>query len=185
MKIFMVLSILFILLTWCSSDSSTQTIESWLVLKETAWFDMSVPANWNVLTWTSNTLPNPKNWKIDLAVTSSELKFWFSSNLLVLSQELEKSVDSTTFSNWNHVWWAREYLEYNKLESKTIEFLDKDTSDLYIFEARYNTITPKLKFLQTGRVCTGRKAYLITMAISSDIKDTSKYEEIIKTFKCK
>ena len=70
------------------------------------------------------------------------------------------------------------------MESKSIDFLDSDTSNIYIFEAKYNIQTPKFKYLQVGKVCKDT-GYLVTIALSTDIKDTSKYEEMIKTFQCK
>jgi hypothetical protein len=103
---------------------------------------------------------------------------------LILSQKLDKNISSIDFSILNNVWSSREYVEYLKIESKNIDFLDNDKSNLYVFEAKYNIQTPKFKYLQVGKVCKNIW-YLITIALSTDVKDTSKYEEIIKTFQCK
>lgn len=169
----------------CSSSSSTTENVTWLTSYENKDFAIDLPSNWSILTNSWNVLPNPKNWEISLAATSTELKYWFSNNLLVLWQKLNKAVTSLDFSILNNVWSTKEYLEYTKLESKSFEFSDADKSNLYIFEAKYNTTTPKLKFLQVWKVCWISKAYLLTIALSTDIKDTSKYEEVLKTFKCK
>jgi len=56
---------------------------------------------------------------------------------------------------------------------------------LYIFEAKYNYDTPKLKFLQTAHICNQTDAYFFTIALSPLVRDTSKYEAFLKTFKCK
>jgi hypothetical protein len=55
---------------------------------------------------------------------------------------------------------------------------------LYVFEAKYNMDTPKLKFLQTAHICSGTKAYFMTIALPTDIDDTSKYEYLLSTFNC-
>lgn len=158
---------------------------SWLTKYENDQFSISLPSNWNILTDSWNVLPTPKNWEISLAASSNELKYGFSNNLLILSQKLDKKITSLDFSVLNNVWSTKEYLEYLKLDSKSFEFSDWDKSNLYIFEAKYNTKTPKLKFLQVWKVCNLSKAYLLTIALSTDVKDTSKYEEVLKTFKCK
>lgn len=181
-KFFILLSILFI--TSCST-SQNQWAVTWVTNYDNKDYTVNIPENWDIISNTWNSLPNPKNWEISLAITSKELKYWFTSNMLILSQNLQKQVSSIDFSILNNVWSTKEYLEYTKIESKTIDFADNDKSNLYIFEAKYNIKTPKLKFLQVWKVCWISKWYLITLAISSDIKNTSKYEEIIKSFKCK
>lgn len=182
-KLFVILS-LFTLLFSCSSSNDEATV-TWLVDYENTDFSMSLPSNWENLTWTSSILPKPKSLEISLAVSSNELKYGFSNNLLVLKQDLLKSTTSLDFSILNNVWSTKEYLEYTKIESKSIDFADSDKSNLYVFEAKYNTTTPKLKFLQVWKVCSSKKWFLLTIALSTDIKDTSKYEEVLKTFKCK
>lgn len=171
-----------LILTSCGD--SEEWVVSWLSLHEGTEFSMNIPSNWSVITHDSQILPSPKTSQIELAVSSEELKYWFSNNLLILSQKLDKKVSSTDFSILNNVWSSREYVEYLKLESKSIDFLDTDTSNIYIFEAKYNIQTPKFKYLQVGKVCNNT-GYLITVALSTDIKDTSKYEEMIKSFQCK
>jgi hypothetical protein len=76
-------------------------------------------------------------------------------------------------------------LDYKKLESKNFSFTDKEESILYVFEAKYNLDTPKLKFLQTAHICNANKAFLLTLAIPTNIKDLSKYEYLLSTFECK
>jgi len=55
---------------------------------------------------------------------------------------------------------------------------------LYVFEAKYSSETPLLQFLQTAYVCKNKKAFFITMALPIEIKDTTKYQKMIATFKC-
>lgn len=150
-NIFVLLLVSFFLTSCSSTSSSSEVQATGLTDQSTSYFSMKTPEKWTVLS--GSTLPTPKQGTISLAVTSDELKYGFASNILVLTQTLEKEVSSKDFSILNNVGSTREYTEYNKLESKSIEFTDKENSDLYIFEARYNTSTPKLKFLQTARVC--------------------------------
>lgn len=184
MKKYIILITLIFLFS-CSLINNNKNKIDWLTTYENNQFSISIPSNWIILSNSWNILPNPKNWKISLAASSNELKYGFSNNLLILQQDLNKLVTSLDFSILNNVWSTKEYLEYLKLESKNFEFSDFDKSNLYIFEAKYNTTTPKLKFLQIWKVCGLSKAYLLTIALSIDVKDTSKYEEILKTFKCK
>lgn len=184
MKKALVIGLLTFIMFSCSSSDEQKV--TWLTLHDSTNFSLSIPSNWNVITKESNILPNPKTSQIELAVSSEELKYWFSNNLLILSQNLDKKISSIDFSILNNVWSTKEYLEYLKLESKNIDFADWDKSNLYIFEAKYNTTTPKFKYLQVWKVCNKEEQwYLLTIALSTDIKDTSKYEEILKTFKCK
>lgn len=176
--------ITFLILFLVSCSGNQEGVVTGLTLHEWWKFEMSIPSNWSIITSDSEILPNPKSSQIELAVSSEELKYGFSNNLLILSQKLDKNISSVDFSILNNVWASREYLEYLKLESKNIDFLDNDKSNIYIFEAKYNIQTPKFKYLQVGKVCKDTW-YLITIALSTDIKDTSKYEEIIKTFQCK
>ncbi|QFR39445.1 hypothetical protein A9Q91_04425 [Candidatus Gracilibacteria bacterium 28_42_T64] len=148
-------------------------------------FSISIPASWGVIEDVERILPKPSDGNIELAVTSKEIKAGFSNNMLILSDTLNTFTTSKEFSMLNNVGASKDYLEYTKLDSKEIIFTDEEVSILYIFEAKYNMETPKLKFLQTAHVCNQNKAFLFTIALSTEIKDTSKYEALIKTFKCK
>ena len=85
----------------------------------------------------------------------------------------------------NNIWAQTDYLDYTKIASKDFKFTDEEISTLYIFDAKYNLDTPKLKFLQTAHICNQTKAYFLTLAIPTTIKDTSKYEYLLSTFNCK
>lgn len=177
--IFLFLS-LFLFSCWDEENITS----SWLIKFENNEFSINIPSTWTIIKNNDNILPKPKVWNIDLAVSSDELRFWFSNNLLILSQTLNKKINSLDFSILNNVWSSREFLEYTKLESKTFDFNNQDKSQIYVFEAKYNTSTPKLKYIQVGKVCIN-KWYLLTIALSTDIKDNSIYEDILKTFECR
>ena len=174
--------ILTVFLVSCWSESSTSN--DGLVTTTTNNISVSIPSNWNIIKNTDNILPKIKWWKIELAVMSSKIINWFSNNLLILSDDLIEKVSSKEFSMLNNIWAQTDYLDYVNLWSKEIKFLDEDVSMLYIFEAKYNLNTPKLKFLQTAHVCND-KWYFLTLAIPTNIKDTSKYEYLLSTFTCK
>jgi hypothetical protein len=104
--------------------------------------------------------------------------------MLILKTKVAKDISSKNFSTLNNVGSSRDYKNYLKLAEADITFNDSVISSLYTFEAKYNETTPNLKFLQTAVVCKNLDAYLITLALNMDVKDTSKYEDMLKTFKC-
>lgn len=179
-----ILLILPLFLFSCFWSNDEETKIEWLILYNWENYDINIPSDWNIITKESNILPTPKTSKIELAISSDELKYWFANNMLILSQKLNKNISSTDFSILNNVWSSKEYKEYLKLESKNIEFTSWWNSNIYLFEAKYNIETPKFKYIQTWVVCNNTW-YLITIALSTEVKDTTKYQEIIKSFKCK
>ena len=170
-------------LVWCWDEVVTDT--TWLIKAETENLSISIPANWEVIEDTDSILPKAKDGKIELVVTSKVATNWFANNLLILSDELSTFTTSKDFSMLNNIWASTDYLDYKKLEWKEFKFLDEELSELYIFEAKYNLDTPKLKFLQTAHVCNQKTAFFLTVAIPTNIQDTSKYEYLLSTFACK
>lgn len=167
------------------TDELSGSERKWLIEKQYSDFAISIPVSWEIIENKESILPKPSEWDIELAVTSKELKWGFSNNLLILSDKLNSFTTSKDFAMLNNVWATDDYLDYTKLDSKEITFSDEEISLLYIFEAKYNLDSPKLKFLQTSHVCNTNKVFLLTIAITTDIKDTTKYEQLISTFKCK
>ena len=173
-----------VLLSSCfgiGSESSNKS--AWLSEYKWEWFNVDVPASWDIIDGQSGVLPLPSSWKIVLAASSTNVNNNFSNNFLILAEDTKVWVDSEEFSKVTHISSQEDYYYYNKTSEKNITFLDEMSSILYVFEARYNQNTPKIQFLQTGRLC-GDKSYLLTIAVSSTW-DSSKYEEILKTFECK
>lgn len=179
----MVKKYLFFLLFLTSCWVTWTTNTDWLTSYSWNGYSLSIPSTWNILTDSENLIPKPSHWKVELSVRSKEVKLWFSNNLLVLSTDLTDTVTSKDFSLWNTAWAENDYRDYKKLEAKDITFDDKEIWYLHIFEWRYNQNTPKLKFLQTAHVCD-KKVYSITIALSIDNTDYSKYEKILNTFAC-
>lgn len=184
-KILATLFLTFFLFSCFGWESTTIENVTWLTDIENDFYKISIPEKWTKLESNDPSLPKPKTWEVTLAAISWELAYWFSNNLVVLTQNLAKETTSNDFSILNNVWATKEYSEYTKLDSKSIEFSDWDSTTLYVFEAKYNTNTPKIKFLQAWKVCNYKKAHLLTIALSTDNKDTSSFEDVIKSFKCK
>jgi len=177
--------LIFISLFLVSCWDTTTDSATWLIKTETENISISIPSNWKIIESTKDILPKAKSWEIELAVMSENVVNGFSNNLLILSDDLNKFTTSKEFSMLNNIWAQTDYLDYTKISSKDITFTDEEVSTLYIFDAKYNLDTPKLKFLQTAHICNQNKAYFLTLAIPTTIKDTSKYEYLLSTFNCK
>ena len=182
-KVFVLFFLLFFLYSCFGGENNVSNI--WLNEYESTDFSMKIPSSWDIIQNKDKILPKPNSWEIELAVTSKDINDWFANNLLVLSTKLNSFTTSKDFSMLNNIWAEKGYLNYNKLNSKDITFVGEEKSILYIFEAKYNTDTPKLKFMQTSHICNQNKAFFLTIALLPSVKDTSKYEDIFKTFKCK
>lgn len=168
-------------LSACTLPGTQTESTSNLLLVEHEDFSLQVPKNWTPNT--QSNLPTPKIGSIALSYISPEVKYGFSNNLLVLTDALDMPVTSKKYSELNNVQTTKKYLEYTKLKNEAILFSDSDESMLYIFEARYNTATPRMKFLQTAKVC-GTRVYLMHIALSLD-KSADTYKDILKTFECR
>lgn len=75
------------------------------------------------------------------------------------------------------------YIQYEKIDAYPIRFRDSDSSRVYIFDAKYNNQTPKLRFIQTAKVC-GSDVYLLHFAISLN-RSPDDYIKLLETFHCK
>ncbi len=142
---------------------------------------MSTPKTWIVVDKAA--LPVTKNGTIALALTSTDIVSGYSNNMSILKERLAEAMSSKKYSIVNYALTTSAYADFVKLEEKAIAFEDKDESNLYIFEAKYNNTTPKQKFIQTSKVC-GDTVYLITFGLGLTTGGTTKYEDLIKTFTC-
>ncbi|MDD5213859.1 MAG: hypothetical protein PHG82_05525 [Candidatus Gracilibacteria bacterium] len=183
-KYIIFLSSVFLLSSCFFSSTATPVDSSSLKQYVGSGFTMSTPNSWTLIDKNSSTLPKPNGSSIALAVTSPDMKYGFANNMLILKTKVAKDISSKNFSTLNNVGSSRDYKNYLKLAEADITFNDSVISSLYTFEAKYNETTPNLKFLQTAVVCPSLDAYFITLALNVDIKDTSKYEDMLKTFKC-
>ena len=149
-----------------------------------AWegFSINTPATW--IPVDKAALPVTKNGTIALALTSTDIVSGYSNNMSIIKEKLTEAMTSKKYSVVNYALTTGEYKEFVKLDEKVITFGDKDESNLYTFEAKYNTNTSKQKFLQTAKVC-GDTVYLMTFGLGLSTPNTTKYEDLIKTFTCK
>ena len=180
MKKLLILSSFLLILASCGW-SSTATDDSSVTSISWTWFSMNVPKSWTNVE--QKALPNTKNGKIEIAYTSSEISAWFANNLVVLSENLTAKTTSLEYGITNYVRTTWSVLDYLKLSETNFKFSDGDESKIYTFEAKYSASTPKRKFLQTTKVCDS-KGYLVTVWINLDNTSTSKYENLLKSFKC-
>jgi hypothetical protein len=147
---------------------------------ETEDITIRVPKTWSgKTTW----LPTPRIWSIVAAFVSPEIKQGFANNLLIISDTLVNIMTSRRYSELNNLQTKKNYYEYSGQREEDITFSDNETSRVYVFEARYNETTPKLKFIQTARVC-GTKVYLLHFTLSPE-KKSENYISLLKTFTCK
>lgn len=144
-------------------------------------FSIDTPKTWIAVN--NGTLPLIKDGTIALALTSVEIVSGYSNNMHIIKEKLTEAITSKKYSIVNYAFSTGEYKEFVKLDEKTITYPDKDEANLYIFEAKYNINTPKMKFIQTAKVC-GDTVYLITFGLGLTMGDTTKYEDLIKTFTC-
>jgi len=169
-----------LLLTSCWGGSENAPLQK----HETDNFSIEIPTAWEIIKNDDKILPNPKAGNIELAVTSPDIDGGFANTLLILSQDLAKDTTSKDYSRLNNVGSNKDYVNYVALENKEFTFSDEDKTNFYAFEAKYNTTTPKYKFIQVGKVCK-KKWYLLTVWLSLDVEDTGKYEDFLKSFTCK
>lgn len=111
------------------------------------------------------------------------MRYGFSNNIIILEDTLDVPMTSKRYSELNNIQTTRNYLEYTKLSDEALLYSDDDEARIYVFEARYNTTTQRMKFVQTAKVC-GTTVYLMHAAIALD-KDAGNYVNLLKSFQCK
>lgn len=178
-KYFLIFSIIFFLFSCFSSGTNNG-----LTLFENDDFQINIPETWEIIKDTNKVLPKPKVWEINLVVKSKKEINWFANNLVILSENLSQTTNSTNYSISSQINSSKNFETHKKLkEEEEITFLDETKSKLYFFEARYNSNVQTLNFIQTAKVCD-KKWYLITIALSKNIKKIQKYKNILSSFEC-
>lgn len=177
-----ILFISIIFMSSCSFLPGTQTeVQDNASLYTGSWFTIQVPSLW--LQNTGILLPNPKSGVLELALISPSIRYGFSNNLIIMKDRLNGIITSTRYAELNSVQTSKNYLEYTKIQDDPIIFSDTDSSRVSVFEAKYNPSTPRLKFIQTAKVC-GTDVYLIHFSLALD-KIPDPYIALAKTFNCK
>jgi hypothetical protein len=162
------------------TEDEGAVVEENTVQYEDKLVSMRVPKTWSGKT---DNLPTPRVGSIVAAFVSPDVKQWFANNFLILSDTLMNIMTSRRYSELNNLQTKKNYYEYGSLKEEDITFLDNELSRVYVFEARYNETTPKLKFIQTARVC-GTQVYLLHFTLSPE-KKSENYISLLKTFTCK
>ena len=140
-----------------------------------------LPKSWTGVKLTD--IPSPRVGSIIAAYKSTDVKYGFSNNIIIMQDRLSNLMTSAKYSELNNLQTTRNYLEYTKLREEIITFTDAETSRLYVFEARYNETTPRMKYIQLARVC-GSDVYLLHVSLTLD-KSPDNYIELLRTFRCK
>lgn len=174
----------FFLLTSCWETAVEEDSSGSLTLHTWSGFSINMPSSWEIIQNKDKILPKPSFWEIEFSVKSKSEIDNFFNNMLILSWELDEETSSKNYSIENNIWAKKEYMSYKLIIEKDFNYNDGELSRLYVFNARYNSQTPLLSFLQTTRVCSWIKAYLITIALPANVEDINKYEELIKSFTC-
>jgi len=181
MRIFLSFLLFSLLLTGCTLPGTQVESTDNTTMYEGSSFSVAVPKNWTEAT--GSLLPNPKKGIIELAYISPETKYGFANNLVIMSSILESPMTSKKYSELNQFQTTGNYLEYTKIQDNELTFTDDEVTRVYIFEARYNQSAPRMKFVQTARVC-GTTVYLLHLSLALD-KDPTLYLPLIQTFQCK
>lgn len=145
-------------------------------------FQLPLPADWTV-TGSIASLPANPHAKVVVAAISPEKKYNFSENIIVLEQSLSAIGSSQQYSDHNHQEKKSAYQSYSLVESGDIFFLDTDYSSYYVFDAKYNTQTPKMRFIQTAKFC-GTKVYFLHATINLG-KKAKDFLPLFRGFRCK
>ncbi len=148
-------------------------------------FSIDLPEFWEDLSWTwFKDFSKLKNWKLELISFWSE-KNWFHNNLVIISKELDYEIDSYNFALKNNPKDYELYEYFFLKNSKEFIFSDWDKSILYEFIVQYNKDSKDYLFMQIPKICAWKKSFFLTIWLNLDIKDTTIYENILKSFKCK
>jgi len=180
-KIILLISVF---LFWCSSSTQLSNEDSLVVYNWNS-FSIDIPSSWEVMdqSWITN-LSKPRDWNFELIVSSNTQDWNFANNLIILSKDLDEVLTSYEFMWKNDPKDYTSYTYFLEDKSEDFQFNDWEKTKLYVFSAKYNKDNDVLKFIQTWRVCNEKKSFFLTIGVSLNIKDTTKYEDILKTFKC-
>lgn len=100
-----------------------------------------------------------------------------------MSDKLDYIGTSKQYSEQNNIQTQKKYLEYNAVSNGAVLFGDSDESKYFVFTAKYNNQTQKLKFVQTAKIC-GTKVFLLHASMALDTDPTT-FVNIFRTFSCK
>lgn len=122
---------------------------------------------------------------IVLAYSSLNYTNGFANNIAITEEPLKQAFTSLEYADANSINSARFLDNYTKLDEKSITVKDENNKDIpariHIFEARMDKIEKLRKYIQLY-VTQGMTGYTITVVTSLDEQDTTKFENLLKTF---
>lgn len=173
-----------VLVASCSKNSTETPSVEWKSASVVtgSGFSIAIPSWWSS-SGTLEALGNPQTGKILLAAVSPTKKYNLANNIIIMEDDLEKIGSSAQYTELNNFQTQKKYSEYSLVTTGPVLFSDSDESKYYVFDAKYNTNAPKVRFIQSAKIC-GTKAYLIHILLAAGTNPTE-YIPIIKTFTCK
>lgn len=146
---------------------------------------ITIPTSWEEI-W-SNNLPVPKTGNIALALKSSDQIDDIYRTMVILEDRLIWNLSSSQYARNDYRVSIKNYSGFREISEKEITYIDGDISKLYTFEAKYNPDSPRMRFLQSSKICseeTSNKVYNTTIALPPSVDDLEKYEALIKSLSC-
>ena len=147
-------------------------------------FSIAIPSSWPLVSKDSNGVPSPSSGKIVLIASAPEAQNGFANNIVILEESISGTTTSKELALASKIGIKKEFYTYKEIESGDMIFSDEETSHLSVFLAQYNKNTPKANFLQTVRICDS-KSFTLTLSVSKDVTDFTRYKNLISTFQCK
>jgi hypothetical protein len=142
-----------------------------------------VPASWEEVELSK--VSAPIRGTFEMALRSTVNKRGFMNNITILSDTLMTEVSSGEYARQSMTLAARDYLSMTMKSNEVIKFADGSTSQLGIFNAKYNEVTEEHLFFQTAKVCD-KTIYLITIGLSNDTEPElyDQYRNVLESFTC-
>lgn len=169
------------LLSSCFSSQEENAPGTWLTLQDTPDFTISTPETWNTY---NSELPKPRSWELVLALASNTERQWYLNNIVILKTTNTLSESAQSLMKNTEVGLKANLNAYVKIEEKNMNFINWDSGTLLIYDAKYNTSTPKLTYIQTAQSC-GDDNYYMTISLSQKPENYDRYEYLLSTFACK
>lgn len=166
-----------VILASCGAASVNQNTST---LWSSGTLSMSVPKDWTLVDAKSVTLP--AQGSLVLALRGTE-KYGEFENLNIVVDDLASATSSADYADTNFTLMSVKLASSLPLGAKSFSWNDGTVGKLRVFEGKYNTATNLKRYVQTARVC-GKKAYVATFTLATDVKDTTNYEAMLKTLNC-
>jgi hypothetical protein len=140
----------------------------------------------------------PKSWRevqeddfkylgknVVVAYSSLNYTNGFANNITVTKEPLPQAFTSLEYADANIINSGRFLDDYTKIDEKPVTFKDANNQDIatkmHIFEARMDKFEKLRKYFQLYAT-QGTIGYTVTVVTTIDEQDTSKFENLLKTF---